>query len=258
MRRTSPSACGLARRRSPHPAGRCRRRRRTGRRRPRSSSKAAPWSPRTEGGRNEVDRTYPASSARLHRCSTGNSRRPAVSNPASDSTWASGRRRCGSAQFAGTRPVAPSAACHRPSSAASARCHSRSHWCGPCDQHSATHPPGRSQRSSLAATRSRSSRWKALPMTASSKCPGSASRASASAVTGRMFPAPSLPALAWTICVKSGSRSTAQTSAKDSRSGKASWPVPQARSSSRPCPETPVDAIRSSVIASGYRSRQRS
>ena len=42
-----------------------------------------------------------ASSARLHQCSTGNSQCPAVSNPASDSTWASGRRRCGSAQFAG-------------------------------------------------------------------------------------------------------------------------------------------------------------
>ncbi|HLK76775.1 MAG TPA: hypothetical protein VKU77_24420 [Streptosporangiaceae bacterium] len=71
-------------------------------------------------------------------------------------------------------------------------------------------------------------------------------------------PGAQLVALAWTICAKSGSRSTAQTSAKDRRSGKASWPVPQARSSSRPCPETPARAIRSSVIASGYGSRQRS
>ena len=82
------------------------------------------------------------------------------------------------------------------------------------------------------AARSRSSRWNALPMTASSKYSGGAPSVSALDTTGRKFGASAVAALARTTSIMSGSWSTAHTSANQRRSGKASWPVPQARSSS--------------------------
>ena len=92
-------------------------------------------------------------------------------------------------------------------------------------------------------------------MTANSKYAGSASRVSAPATTGRTFTAPTAAALAWTAATMSGSWSTAHTCENRGRSGKASWPVPQARSSSRPCPVTPARRTRSASIASGYGRR---
>ena len=65
-------------------------------------------------------------------------------------------------------------------------------------------------------------------------------------------------ALARTTLIMSGSWSTACTSANQRRIGKASWPVPQARSSNRPWPETWARRTRSVIIASGYGSRYRS
>ena len=217
----------------------------------RSASNAAARSPSTEAGRTDVDRMYPASSARLQRCSTVNSRRPAASNPAPDRTWASGRRCRARSQPARTRPSAPSTVLHSATVAASARCQSSSPAHGPDDQHSARCPPGWSQPRTRPATRSRSSRWNALPMTASSKYPGSARRVSAPDRTGRTSPAPAAAALARTVSTMSGSESAAHTSVNQRRSGKASWPVPQARSSRRPRPETPARWTRSVIIASG-------
>ena len=84
----------------------------------------------------------------------------------------------------GRRRRAPS--CHRLSSAAKATCQSSGPAWVPDDQQSARKPPGSSQPWTRPATRSRGSRWKALPMTASQKWPGGASSSSALATTGRM------------------------------------------------------------------------
>ena len=95
-------------------------------------------------------------------------------------------------------------------------------------------------------------------MTASSKYPGGALSVSAPDSTGCRFRACSAAALARTTLIMSGSWSTACTSANQRRIGKASWPVPQARSSSRPPSATWACRTRSVIIASGYGSRYRS
>ena len=154
----------------------------------RSASKAAPWSPSTGAGRNDVDRISPASSGALQRCPTGNSWLPAPSNPASDRTWRSGRRCRASAQPAGIRPCALSAVLHLSRRAASACCQPAAPSHGWDDQHSARCPPGLSQPRTRPAVRSRSSRWNALPTTASSKYSGSARRVSALETIARTSP----------------------------------------------------------------------
>ncbi|MCZ0997259.1 hypothetical protein O1M63_02735 [Streptomyces mirabilis] len=88
-------------------------------------------------------------------------------------------------------------------------------------------------------------------MTIDSKLSGPAGRSSAPTVIARMCVAPTAVALARTTSVISGSTSTHHTSANEPRSGKASWPVPHARSSSRPRPEGAARRTRSAIIASG-------
>jgi hypothetical protein len=86
-------------------------------------------------------------------------------------------------------------------------------------------------------------------MTASSTEPGSVTRSSAAETTGRMSPAPAAAALARTTSTMFGSWSTAHTDANRSDSAKLSCPVPQARSSSRPCPDGPVRRNKSPISA---------
>jgi len=87
----------------------------------------------------------PASSGTVQRCSMAYSKLPASSNPASESTLESGLREHASAQPAGIRSPALSAAFHLSKTAARARCQVCSPVQGWEDEHSARCPPGWSQ-----------------------------------------------------------------------------------------------------------------
>src|SRR6185437_7818374 len=151
------------------------------------------------------------------------------------------------------RNPALSAERHSARIALKARCQSASPENGWDDQHTARCPPGFSHSSTRPATRSRSSRWNALPIVARSNWSGSAFSVSALDTMTLIPPAFSATALAWTRPTMSGSWSTAQTSPNHRRSAKASCPVPQARSSRQPSPEIPARRTRSWIISSGYR-----
>ena len=212
----------------------------------RSRANASAFCPSASCDRTEVEYMNPVSVSRLHAWGISNANSPTIVRPAAASTavWGSSAR-CWS-RFAGTlavrrRDSASSDAVCPPSTC----CHGRLPSHGELLQSSATWPPGTSQRVAEAAMTRRCRRWNAFPIVTRSN-ELSASTSSARPTIHRTLSTPRARAFARANSMVSGSWSTAQTSAKSDVRPKVIWPVPHARSNSRPAPVISARTSRSS------------